>query len=242
MSKTVSEMQGLTVVIPVFKEDPSIIIRQYIALTNKGAEVIVVDDGNTVDLPDWFNEISYMPNMGYGYAIKRGIEKATNPNIMVMDGDGQHTFSDAQKLWKVFNMIDNCAMLVGSRWNLNEKPIRWIGRKCLNFFASCLAGHYLVDLNSGMRVFRRELAIGYSNILCDTFSFTTSLTMSVVADGHKVAYFPIDVQPRVHGKSHVRVVKDGFVTLFYIIWIGLAMRTRGIREWIRNLRGLVTRN
>lgn len=237
MSKTVLEMQGVTIVMPAYKEDPMPIIRNYIALTNMGAEVIVVDDGDTVELPDWFNEISYQPNMGYGYAIKRGVEKAKNSVIMVMDSDGQHTVSDAQKLYKVFNMIDGCSMVVGSRWNLSEKPLRWIGRKCLNFFASCLAGHYLVDLNSGMRVFRRELAIGYSNILCDTFSFTTSLTMSVVADGHKVAYFPIDVQPRAHGKSHVKVIKDGFVTLSYIIWIGLAMRSRGIRGWIRNILG-----
>ena len=46
----------------------------------------------------------------------------------------------------------------------------------------------------------------------------------------------IKVAERPHGKSHVKVVKDGLVTLKYILWIGLALRTRRIRAWLRSLR------
>ena len=156
---------------------------------------------------------------------------------MTLDGDGQHTIEDAKKLYTICKLIGTHDMVVGCRWNLNETPVRWLGRKVLNFIASVIAGHYLVDLNSGMRIFRKEAMFGYLPILCNAFSFTTSLTMSMVADGKPVAYIPINVQPRVHGKSRVKVIKHGIITLRYILWIGFAMRTRGIRAWARKLLG-----
>ncbi len=224
-------MNDLSIVIPVYNEDPKTVYELYQNLTLSGAEVIVVDDGGSVEYE--CPTVTYTANMGYGYAIKFGIEKSTNPTIMVLDGDGQHTVSDAQKLYSVYKMIGDCKMIVGQRWNLNETPLRWFARKMLNFLASLIAGHYLVDLNSGMRVFDKQMAMGYKPILCDTFSFTTSFTMAAVTDNHKIAYFPINVQPRVHGKSRVKLFRDGLITLWYIIFVGLALRTRKPRAWLR---------
>lgn len=231
-------MNDVTVVIPVYKENPEVVQKTYSDLVAMGTNVIIVDDGGTVDLPTTIKTIRYVPNMGYGYALKKGIEAADTDIVLTMDGDNQHLPEDALKLYRVYKMIKDCKMVVGQRWNLNEKPHRWFGRKVLNFIASCIAGHYLVDLNSGMRIFDRKIALGYKDILCDTFSFTTSLTMSMVTDGHKVAYFPIDVQPRKYGKSHVRLVSDGLVTAYYIIWVGLALRTRRLRGKIRRFFGV----
>ena len=244
MDGTLLQLQGytkmtsnITVVMPCYKEDVNVVTKTYSDLVMSGFKVIVVDDGSNMDFPDEVNVITYPANVGYGYAIKQGIKAAQTDFIMTCDADGQHTSTDATKLATVFNLIDDCSMLVGCRWNLKEKPMRWIGRKMINFIASCWARHLLVDLNSGMRVFRKDLALSYSPILCDTFSFTTSLTMSMVTDNHKVAWFPIDVKPRAYGKSHVKVVKDGLITMFFVFWIGFALRTRKLRGWIRHLAG-----
>lgn len=230
-------IEDVTVIVPCYNEDVKTVTRLYHELGVLGFKVIVVDDGSHMDLPDEMEVITYPCNMGYGHAIKKGIKAADTPYIITLDGDGQHLPTDALKLYKVFNLIDDCAMLVGCRWNLREKPLRWIGRKLINFTASCWARHLLVDLNSGMRIFRRDLAIGYSPILCDTFSFTTSLTMSMVTDEHKVAWFPINVLPRAYGKSHVKLVRDGLITIFFVFWIGFALRTRSLRAWLRRLTG-----
>ena len=236
-SQSTSELDGLSVTIPCYKEDNELVINLATSLMAKGAEVIVVDDGGFMDLPMTIGTIRHQPNMGYGYAIKRGIKASKNDIVCVIDGDGQHLVTDVVKLYKTYQMIDDCKMVVGARWNLKEKPIRWFARKCLNFLASLIASHYLVDLNSGMRVFNRDVVLGYEPILCDTFSFTTSLTMAMVTDKHKIAYFPIDVQPRTFGKSRVRLLQDGLVTLYYIIYVGLALRTRGTRAWLRSITG-----
>lgn len=223
-------MNDLSIVIPVYKEDPETVENIYRELKKAGAEVIVVDDGSGMDLD--IPHVTYFENVGYGYAIKMGIDKATRPLILTMDGDGQHTVSDALKLYKAFKLAGDFDMVVGMRHDLKEKSHRSIGRKVLNFIASLIANHYLIDLNSGMRIFKRDLAINYKAITCDTFSFTTSLSMALITDGYKAFYFPINVQQRTIGKSHVKVVKDGLVTLYYIVWVGLALRTRKFRAWL----------
>lgn len=228
-------MKDLSVVIPCYDEEESVVETLYSELTKHGAEVIVVDDGDFMNLT--FTHVSHSPNKGYGGAIKEGINHATRPIICVIDGDGQHRPEDVLKLYQVYKLINNCRMVVGARWDLNEKPHRWIARKFLNFIASLIANHYMVDLNSGMRIFEKETVKGYFPILCETFSFTTSLSMAMVTDRHKMAYFPIDVKPRAYGKSRVNLIRDGFVTLYYIVWVGMALRTRGIRKWIRSLLG-----
>ena len=235
LCERIKEMKNLSVVIPCYKENEEIVTTLYTELTAQGAEVIVVDDGATMNLD--FIHLSHSPNMGYGYAIKRGIEKATRQLVCTLDGDNQHLVSDVKKLYEVYNLIDDCKMVVGSRWNLNEPFYRWLFRKLLNFLATLISNHYMVDLNSGLRIFDRKIALNYSSILCDTFSFTTSLSMSIVTDGNKFAYFPINVQPRTYGKSRVRLLKDGFVTLYYIVFVGGALRTRGLRKWLRSILG-----
>ena len=231
------ELKNLTVIIPCYKEDSKLVTDLYGKLTMLGCEVIIIDDGDTMDLPDEVRHLRHRPRMGYGYSIKRGIKAATTPLICTADGDGQHTMEDIQKLYKVYNMVSNCKMVIGQRWGLKEGFLRRYGRKMLNSLASIMSGHYMCDLNSGIRIFNRDIATSYSCILCDTFSFTTSLTMSMLTDGHKVTWLPVDVQDRVYGKSRVRVIQDGLVTLWYILWIGFALRTRRLRAWIRSLFG-----
>ena len=112
--------------------------------------------------------------------------------------------------------------------------MRYVGRKGLNWIASLFAWRWIPDLNSGLRIFQRSMALGYFPILCDRFSFTSSLTLSMLADCYLVDWLPIKVAPRTHGTSKVHVWRDGWLTLRTILWIGLGLRTRRIRAWLRN--------
>lgn len=228
-------MKDLTVIIPCYKENEQIVTELYCKLSLLGCRVIVVDDGGDMFLPDDVNCIRYRPNMGYGYAIKKGIMAADTPIVCTVDGDNQHLVEDVQKIYQVYKMVKNCKMVIGQRWGLREAFLRRYGRKFLNSLASIISNHYMVDLNSGIRIFDRNLAVGYSPILCDTFSFTTSLTMAMITDGHKITWLPVEVQERTYGKSRVRVIEDGLVTLYYILFVGFGLRTRGIRSWMRRL-------
>jgi polyisoprenyl-phosphate glycosyltransferase len=224
-------MDDLTVAIPVFNEDHSIIQKTVSDLKDLGAEVIVVDDGSDNPYPE---AIKHGTNFGYGSALMTAIKNSTRPLVLTIDGDGQHTTSEAVKLYHAYKLIANADMVVGTRRVSGEKLVRFIGRKFLNWTASLVCTNWIPDLNSGARIFKKSLVLGYIPILCRTFSFTTSLTVAMMADGYRVEYFPINVENRSFGKSHVRVVKHGLITLFYILRNGFAMKTRGLRAWLRS--------
>ena len=230
-------LENLSIVIPVYNEDHKTVEMLSSKLRDFGAEVIVVDDGSFSPI---VGAIRHEKNIGYGQAILTGVQNTSNNTVLVMDGDGQHSVGDVLKMYTVWGLIDGIDMLIGARRLKYEKFIRMLGRKFLNFIASFIALYWLNDLNSGMRIFKKNLVLGYSPILCKEFSFTTSLTMSMLCDGYMVEWFPIKVSERKNGKSKVKIIRHGFITLYYILRIGFALRTRGIRKWLRSLKTVQT--
>lgn len=225
-------MEDLSVVIPIYNENHDIVKKLRHELIDLGIEVIIVDDGSEFPYPD---AIKHGVNFGYGAALLTGIKNSSREYVITMDGDFQHRVQDVINIYNVWKMLGDVDLLIGSRRLKYEKWYRVLGRKFLNFIASIISLIYLQDLNSGMRMFKKSIVLGYAPILCKTFSFTTSLTMSMLCDGYKVETFPIKVSERKHGKSKVKVIRDGFITLFYILWIGIAIRTRGIRAIWRKI-------
>ncbi|MBU2468689.1 MAG: glycosyltransferase family 2 protein, partial [Proteobacteria bacterium] len=60
---------------------------------------------------------------------------------------------------------------------------------------------------SGLRVFRRKIAMSIFNLLPDGFSFTTTITLAMLTNNYSVHYIPINYHQRV-GNSKIRPIKD----------------------------------
>lgn len=225
-------MEDLSIVFPCYNENHEALEKIVGELRFLGAEVIVVDDGSPFPYPD---SIKHGNNFGYGSALMTGIKNATRGIILTADSDSQHTVKEIVKIYHAYKLMGDVDMVIGARRLKHEKFIRFFGRKFLNWTASMLCNYWISDLNSGLRIFKRDIVMGYFPILCRTFSFTTSLTISMMADKHRVEYFPINVEERAYGSSHVKVFKDGWITLYYIFRNSIALRTRGIRTWKRGL-------
>jgi hypothetical protein len=69
--------------------------------------------------------------------------------------------------------------------------------------AGYLTGRRIPDLNSGMRVLRRDLVHRFGHLLPSGFSFTTTITLAAHCSGAMVHYHPIDYRRRV-GWSKIR--------------------------------------
>jgi hypothetical protein len=80
--------------------------------------------------------------------------------------------------------------------------IRQPAKKFLGWLAARIAGQPIPDLNSGLRAFRRECVRQYFSILSNRFSFTTTVTLALLADDYLVAYHPINYYQRV-GRSKI---------------------------------------
>jgi len=103
----------------------------------------------------------------------------------------------------------DCAMVVGARRGRNaripaaRRPAKWI----LNQLANYLTGARIPDLNSGLRVIRRDLWERFEPLYPDGFSLTTTITLAALTNGYAVRHVPIEYRRRI-GRSKIRPVRD----------------------------------
>ena len=214
----------ITVVIPAFNEGPAIreTIRQVVtALAGETHEIIVVDDGSADTTGAQAAEagarvIRHPHNIGYGGALKTGIRAATFDTIVITDADGTYPNADIPKLLGEFGK--GFSMIVGARSgsHYHESAMKTPLRYTLKWLVEFTTGRKIPDVNSGLRVFSRSEALPYLNHLCNTFSFTTSITLAYMMTSKFVGYVPIAYYERIGG-TKVRLFRDSLRTLQYIV-------------------------
>lgn len=218
------EKSSLTIIIPAYNEAQGIEhtlseLKSFISQYNW--KIIVVNDGSTDDtgeicerMDSAVRVVSHSYNKGYGAALKTGIKASDTDYIALYDADGQHKPED---LVALNNNIGQNDMIIGERGKDSHqdwmrKPGKWILSKVANF----LTGRKIPDLNSGLRVIKREAIIRLLHLFPDGFSFSTTSTIAFMNMGLSVDYYPIVVRKRV-GKSTVKQLHHGSQTLLLIL-------------------------
>ena len=117
-----------SLIIPIFNEGRSLhlLIEKLNMLDDKRIEIIIIDDGSD----DGTNEIlkendqfivkRNKINLGKGASIKKGIELASNKNVILMDGDLEVDISDIPKLISKYEHSES-QVLTGVRWQDKKK-------------------------------------------------------------------------------------------------------------------------
>jgi hypothetical protein len=109
-------------------------------------------------------------------------------------------------------------MVVGARTGSNvnipllRKPAKWIISK----FANYICEENIPDLNSGLRIFKKEIALRFFPLFPERFSFTTTITMASITNNYRVKFIPIDYMKRnKDSKSSIKPLRDfvGFMSL-----------------------------
>lgn len=212
---------AFTLIVPAYNEEGAILetiqsLRQY--LTDAGPyELLVVNDGSTdktreileqaaKDDPD-LSVFHHSRNGGYGSALKTGIRRARGKYIVITDADGTYPNHRIPEL--VAKCAEGWDMVVGARTgdDVTYPLIRKIPKTFLKAYASWIARQPIPDINSGLRVFRRDLAEEYIHFLPGGFSFTTTITLAMLTSYRHVLFVPIDYHPRI-GKSKIKPVRD----------------------------------
>lgn len=206
----------LTFIIPCYNEDPEVLVStvRRIEESMERAElttfsILVVNDGSkrydySNVKQDTFRIIDHQFNKGYGASLKTGIAAATTSWVAIVDADGTYP---VERFPELIAAARDCDMVVGAR---SWKDISWIRRpakKAITRLASYIAGAKIPDLNSGMRVFKRELVDEYLRIYPNQFSFSSTLTMVGLTNLFYVKFVPIDYYKRI-GQSSIHPIKD----------------------------------
>jgi len=219
----------ISVVIPALNEEAAIgatVAETSDVLTKAGLlpfEIIVVDDGSTdrtaiVAENAGARILRHPHNVGYGRALKNGIENAKFDTIVICDADGTYPASAIPDLVKLYRQGHD--MVVGERHgpHYRESALKMPLRAILRFLVEWTAGRRIPDVNSGLRVFSREAVMKYFPHLCDTFSFTTSMTLAYMMTRRFVTYHRIGYSGRMgSSNSKVRLFRDSLRMLQYVV-------------------------
>jgi len=207
-------MYPISVVIPIYNEQNAIVdVITKIQTTLDNAkieyEIIAVNDGstdNTRNILDNFKDkitvIHHPYNKGYGAALKTGIKKSKFDYICIIDADNTYPVEEIPKMHSYLNEYD---MVVGARIGTSvDIPFaKRFAKIFINKLANYLVGTKIPDLNSGLRIFKKQAAINNLNILPSGFSFTTTITCAMMSGDYFVKFHRINYFKRT-GESKIR--------------------------------------
>lgn len=212
----------ITVIIPAYNEEKSIssTVKNVIDLgtsNNWDLEIIVVNDGSNdstsrIALDSGAKVINHPTNGGYGLSIQDGIEASKMHLIAITDADGTYPISELPSLVKMVTE-DGFDMAVGARTGAEYKKGLWKypARLAFKWLSEFVAGRRIPDINSGLRVMKKDKLLPHHRRTCLGFSFTTSITLIFFLNGYFVGYKPIPYAKRI-GKSKVRHFQDSLRT------------------------------
>ena len=231
-SPAVEELD-VTVVLPCYNERGHVlqeVERITAALDASGLsyEVLAVDDGSTDGTRDLLAEatqryphLRYLPfhrNQGSGTARRVGTREARGEVVVWTDADMTYPNERIPELVRMLLDDPTVDQVVGARrteegtYKVFRVPAKWAIRR----LASYLTETRIPDLNSGLRAFRRSVALPYLRLLPPGFSCVTTLTVAFLSNSHEVRYVPIDYAKRA-GRSKFHFTKDAYRYLLQVL-------------------------
>lgn len=227
------EPLDVTVVLACYNEQDHVLAeleRISAAMSGSGYrwELLAIDDASTDHTLQLLQEarlrfpqlrvLALPRNGGSGTARRIGTQQARGDVVVWTDAD--MTYPN-QRIPELVGILEKDAVIdqvVGARTSeqgshkLLRVPAKWLVRK----IAERLAGARIPDLNSGLRAFRREVALPYLRLLPPGFSCVTTMTMAFLHNQHYVDYLPIDYAKR-SGRSKFHFVKDAYRYILQVL-------------------------
>ena len=223
----------VTVILPCYNEEGHVIAeveRITRAMDGSGYsyELLAIDDGSTDrtlarlhEASAGFPHLQVVPmrrNGGSGVVRRIGTQRARGEIVVWTDADMTYPNERIPELVQVLEKDPMVDQVVGARtseqgtYKLLRVPAKWFIRK----FAERLTGARIPDLNSGLRAFRREVALPYLRLLPAGFSCVTTITLAFLSNNHEVQYVPIEYSQRA-GKSKFKFVSDVYKYILQIL-------------------------
>ena len=157
-------------------------------------------------------------NKGYGFSIKKGINKSNNDSIAIIDLDRTYKIEDLNYIANQFinDYKLEYDLISGEREidTTNTSRLKIIGKTIINSITNFCFDEKIVDYNSGLRVFNKDKFIKHSHMMSNRFSLTTSMTITFLNEDYEIKFHKIKYDERT-GQSKLKL-KDFFKFLYTV--------------------------
>ena len=199
----------VTIVLPCYNEQDHVrveIERIASAMDSSGLsyELLAIDDRSTdgtleqlaalaAQTPS-LRVIAFRRNGGVGTARRIGTQDARGEIVVWTDADLSYPNERIPELVAYLREHPDVDQVVGARTSEHGShrvlrvPAKWFIRKTAEFLVST----EIPDLNSGLRAFRRTVALPFMRLLPPGFSCVSTLTLAFLSNQLVVDYLPIE--------------------------------------------------
>ncbi len=223
----------VSIVLPCFNEQDHVVLEvericQSMDASGVSYELIAVDDASTDSTLARLREaepgfprlrvVHFPRNGGSGTVRRIGTQQAKGEIVVWTDADMSYPNGQIPELVAILDADPTVDQVVGARTSeagkhkLLRVPAKWFIRK----LAEHLVNSEIPDLNSGLRAFRREVALPYMRLLPPGFSCVTTITLAFLSNEHEVRYVPIDYAKRA-GSSKFHFFSDAYRYILQVL-------------------------
>lgn len=219
----------ISVIIPVYNEVES--IREIVKRVNNTKlawEIVIVDDCSVDGTRDVLREMDGKGNVrvilkdkneGKGSAVRAGMTAAKGEVLLIQDADLEYDPRDYPILFKpleegIADVVYGSRFLGGPRrvvmfWHM-------VANHLLTFMTNLLYNTILSDMETGYKVFRREVVEGMS-LHAKRFDFEPEFTAKVLKRKYRIFEVPITFNPRDYSEGKKIGLKDAFEAVWALL-------------------------
>jgi glycosyltransferase involved in cell wall biosynthesis len=220
---------NLSIIIPVYNEVKNIeeIVKR-VQATKLAKEIVIVDDGSQdgtreilqkMDGRKKVRVILQEKNQGKGAAVFTGMKAVLGDVVLIQDADLEYDPRDYPALLRPIE--EGLADVVyGSRFlgGTHRVTMFWhmIANRLLTTLTNILYNTILTDMETGYKVFRREVIEGMT-IRAQRFNFEPEFTAKVLKRKYRIFEAAISFNPRDYSQGKKIKLKDAFEAVWTLL-------------------------